>query len=196
MMATKHGRTKRVDAEEFDSVRSSGLIAASLEGDDQLVSATFAADDDDIMLVTNEGRAIRFTADEVRTMGRNAKGVRGVKVDEGQVVSGLSINDANEDGSLFVVTENGFGKRTELSEYSTQGRGGKGVKTAKLSEATGRLVDAVILTGEDEEAVAMSREAQVIRIDTDDISTLGRNTKGVKVMELKEDDGVACLVSL
>jgi DNA gyrase subunit A len=197
MMATRNGRIKRVDATEFDSVRSSGLIAASLEDGDQLVAASFAADEDDIMLVSNTGRAIRFEASEVRTMGRNAKGVRGIKLgDEDRVVSGAVIGNEKESGSLFVVTENGYGKRTELDEYSTQGRGGKGVKTAKLSDATGDLVDAVILTDEEQEAVAMSRDAQVIRIDTDDISTLGRNTKGVKVMELRDDDTVACLVSL
>jgi DNA gyrase subunit A len=196
-MTTKYGRTKRVDATEFDSVRSSGLIAISLEDDDELVSAQFAQDDDEMMIITDAGRAIRFAADEVRTMGRTAKGVRGVKLDDGDaVISGLVVHDENQDGSVFVVTENGFGKRTELEEYSTQGRGGKGVKTANLSDTTGQLVDAVMLTDEDQEAVAMSRKAQVIRIDTDDISTLGRNTKGVKVMELKDDDTVACLVSL
>ncbi|PSO44974.1 MAG: DNA gyrase subunit A, partial [Parcubacteria group bacterium SW_6_46_9] len=166
-MTTKYGRTKRVDATEFDSVRSSGLIAISLEDDDRLVSARFARDDDEMMIVTDAGRAIRFAAEEVRTMGRTAKGVRGVKLDEDDnVVSSLIINEDNHNGSVFVVTESGFGKRTDLYAYSTQGRGGKGVKTADLSEQTGELVDAVLLTEDDDEAVAMSRKAQVIRIDT------------------------------
>jgi DNA gyrase subunit A len=196
-MVTKRGRIKRTDATEFDSVRNSGLIAIGLEDGDSLVSAQIADESDDILLVTGAGKAIRFPAADVRSMGRTAKGVRGVKLDEdGEVISGEIIDEENEDGGLFVITEKGFGKQTELDEYSTQKRGGKGVKTAKLTDATGQLADAVILCDEDEEAVAMSRDAQVIRIDTDDISTLGRNTKGVTVMELKEDDTVSSVISI
>jgi len=108
----------------------------------------------------------------------------------------LVVNDRKADGAVFVITENGFGKKTDLSEYSTQGRGGKGVKTANLSKTTGKLVMAAILTDEDEEVVAMSRDAQVIRFDAGDVSTLSRNTKGVRIMKLHDDDMVASLISL
>lgn len=197
-MVTKHGRVKRVTADSFHDVRSSGIIAITLEDDDQLVSASFARESDEIMLATRAGRAIRFEASEVRTMGRTAKGVRGIKLDDEDdaVVSGMVVGGHNQDGGAFVVTENGFGKKTPLEEYSVQGRGGKGVKTASLSDTTGQLVTATILTDGDEEVVAMSRDAQVIRINADDVSELSRNTKGVRIMRLHEDDTVASLVSL
>lgn len=197
-MVTKHGRVKRVTADSFHDVRSSGIIAISLEDDDQLVSASFADDDDEIMIVTKEGRAIRFAADDVRTMGRTAKGVTGIKLDgkDDAVVAGLVIGSHNKDGAVFVISDNGYGKKTPLESYSVQGRGGKGVKTASLSKATGKLVTAAILTDEDEEVVAMSRHAQVIRFDASDVSELSRNTKGVRIMKLHKDDSVASLVSL
>jgi DNA gyrase subunit A len=197
-MVTKQGRVKRVAADSFADVRRSGIIAITLEDGDQLVSASFARDEDEIMLATRAGRAIRFAAEEVRTMGRTAKGVRGIKLDkkDDEVVAGLVVNDRKADGAVFVITENGFGKKTDLSEYSTQGRGGKGVKTANLSKTTGKLVMAAILTDEDEEVVAMSRDAQVIRFDAGDVSTLSRNTKGVRIMKLHDADMVASLISL
>lgn len=197
-MVTKHGRVKRVEADSFSDVRRSGIIAITLEDDDQLVSASFARDGDEIMLASRAGRAIRFPADEVRTMGRTAKGVRGIKLEDEDdaVVAGMVVRNDNKDGAVFVITENGFGKKTSLDEYSTQGRGGKGVKTANLSSTTGKLVTATILTDEDEEIVAMSRAAQVIRIDASDVSELSRNTKGVRIMKLHDDDSVASLVSL
>jgi len=197
-MVTRQGRVKRVTADSFHDVRSSGIIAISLEDDDQLISASFADDDDEIMLITQEGRAIRFEASEVRTMGRTAKGVTGIKLDgkDDAVVAGLVIGEHNNKGGVFVITENGYGKKTALKNYSLQGRGGKGVKTANLSKATGKLVTAAILTKEDEEVVAMSRHAQVIRFDAGDVSELSRNTKGVRIMKLHDDDIVASLVSL
>lgn len=197
-MVTKHGRVKRVTADSFHDVRRSGIIAITLEDDDQLVSASFADDDDEIMIATKEGRAIRFAASEVRTMGRSAKGVTGIKLDgkDDEVVSGMVVGDHNRDGSVFVISENGYGKKTALENYSVQGRGGKGVKTASLSKTTGKLVTAAILTEADEEVVAMSRDAQVIRFDANDVSELSRNTKGVRIMKLHDDDSVASLVSI
>jgi DNA gyrase subunit A len=131
-------------------------------------------------------------------MGRTAKGVNGIKLDgkDDAVVSGMVVNERKKAGSVFVITENGFGKKTDLSEYSVQGRGGKGVKTANLSDTTGKLVTATILTDEDSEIVAMSRDAQVIRIDVGDVSKLSRNTKGVRIMKLHKNDTVASLISL
>lgn len=197
-MATKGGRVKRVDAKEFYDVRSSGIIAVSLEDDDELVSASFAHEEDDMILVTKFGQAIRFAAEDVRSMGRTAKGVYGIKLDneDDEVVSSVVVTEDNQDGDLFVISEEGFGKKTSLSEYNVQGRGGKGVKTANLSDTTGKLVTGVILTEEDEEVVAMSRDSQAIRIESEDISRLSRNTKGVRVMKLKEGDAVASLVTL
>jgi len=197
-MVTRKGKVKRVTADSFHDVRRSGIIAVTLEDEDELVSASFTRDDDEIMLATRAGYAIRFKADEVRTMGRSAKGVNGIKLGDKDdaVVAGGIINDKKKEGSLFVITENGFGKKTPLSEYSVQGRGGKGVKTANLSKTTGKLVTATILTDEETEIVAMSRDAQVIRIDVNDVSNLSRNTKGVRIMKLHEKDLVASLVSL
>lgn len=197
-MVTKQGVIKRVDAEKFHNVRQSGIIAIGLADDDELVSTSFADDDDEIVLVTKAGRAIRFLAEDVRTMGRSAKGVRGIKLagKDDEVVASLVVSDEDKDSTLFVVTQQGFGKQTKISEYSTQGRGGKGVKTANLSDSTGDLVSATILSEDTEEIVMMSKDSQVIRIEVDDVPVLSRNTKGVRVMKLRDEDTVASLISL
>lgn len=196
-MVTKNGTVKKVDAESFHAVRSSGIIAITLKDDDELVSASFVSEDDDILIVTRNGKAIRFDEDDVRQMGRSAQGVRGIKrKDDDVVIAGEVIDSAVDNQDLFVLSENGFGKKTDVEEYNTQKRGGVGVKTANVTDKTGKLIAARVITKEDSEVIAMSQKSQVIRIDSSEIPDLSRNTQGVKIMKLREDDKVASLISL
>jgi len=196
-MTTKNGTVKRVDAESFHKVRSSGIIAISLDDDDELVSAQFVRDDEDILVVSQNGQAIRFNQSDVRQMGRNAQGVRGMELkDDDTVIAADVVPEDEADASLFVLSDNGYGKKTQLAEYNAQKRGGVGVKTFQITDTTGSLVDARILAEGDEEVVVMSTESQAIRIDADEISQQSRNTQGVNVMELKDDDTAASIISL
>lgn len=197
VMVTKQGTSKKVDAASFHDVRRSGLIAITLEEGDELVSASFARSGDDVMVVTKDGQAIRFDESEVREMGRTAKGVRGIRLNKDDfVVAADTVAEDLKDPHLFVVTENGNGKKTALSEYSTQKRGGKGLKTAKITQKTGPIIAARVVSGEDKEIVAMSRNSQAIRIDLDEVPALGRNTQGVRIMKLREGDKASSLVSI
>jgi DNA gyrase subunit A len=196
-MTTKNGTVKRVDAKNFHKVRSSGIIAISLDDDDELVSAQFVRDDEDILVVSQNGQAIRFNQSDVRQVGRNAQGVRGMELkDDDTVIAADVVPEDEADASLFVLSDNGYGKKTQLAEYNAQKRGGVGVKTFQITDTTGSLVDARILAEGDDEVVVMSTESQAIRIDADEISEQSRNTQGVKVMELKDDDTAASIISL
>jgi len=196
-MTTKNGTVKRVDAKNFHKVRSSGIIAISLDDDDELVSAQFVRDDEDILVVSQNGQAIRFNQSDVRQVGRNAQGVRGMELkDDDTVIAADVVPEDEADASLFVLSDNGYGKKTQLAEYNAQKRGGVGVKTFQITDTTGSLVDARILAEGDDEVVVMSTESQAIRIDADEISQQSRNTQGVNVMELKDDDTAASIISL
>ncbi len=194
-MITKNGVTKRVDAESFHDVRRSGLIAISLKKGDTLVSASFAKDSDDLMIMTRKGQSIRFKASDVREMGRSAAGVKGIKLGaKDEVIDATVINDEKKDGDLFVISANGYGKRTSLSEYKVQKRGGSGIKTVNLTAKTGDLMGAKIIFNDEQEIVAMSKKSQVIRLDSGEVPTLGRSTQGVRIMKLKAGDSVATLI--
>lgn len=197
IMVTKEGTVKRVDAASFHDVRQSGIIAINLSDDDVLISTQFARDDDQIILVTKQGRSIRFQASDVRSMGRTAAGVKGIGLDkDDEVVSMQVIKKGVENPELFVISTNGYGKKTPLEEYSTQNRGGKGVKTFKQGKKTGHLVAARLVHEEKSEVIAMSKNSQVIRIDIDEVPSQSRNTQGVRIMKLRDKDQVASLVSV
>ncbi|MEI6478914.1 MAG: DNA gyrase subunit A, partial [bacterium] len=192
MLVTKQGTGKRVSAESFKDVRRSGIIAIRLDSGDELVSATFVEKDDDVLVVASDGQSIRFKEEDVREMGRNAAGVRVMKLDKGVSVVGSDVvkSDA-KDAKIFVVSSNGFGKKTSIKEYKTQGRGGSGMKTVKVTEKTGSLISAKVITDDFEEAVAISKKSQVIRCSLEEIPTLGRDTQGVRIMRLREGDSLA-----
>jgi DNA gyrase subunit A len=196
-LVTKQGTGKRVSAESFHDVRRSGIIAISLDKGDELVSASFVTKDDTVMLVSSDGQSIRFEASEVREMGRNAGGVRVMKLSKGGVVVGAdSIQKGVKDAEVFVMSSNGYGKKTLISEYKVQGRGGSGVKCVKVTTKTGNLISSKIVDKETEEVIAISKKSQVIRCSLEEIPTLGRDTQGVRIMKLREGDSLASLICL
>lgn len=197
LMVTKGGVGKKTAAKNFHDVRRSGLIAITLKGSDELVSASFVEKGDEAVLVTAKGQSIRFKESDVREMGRNAGGVRVMRLRKSDAIVGTGIISKKYDKpELLVIMEKGYGKKTLLKEYKTQKRGGSGVKTAKITPKTGALMAAHVVTSPDEEVVAISKKSQVIRTDMKEISTLGRQTQGVRIMKLREGDSIASLTCL
>jgi len=201
VMVTKNGIIKKTAIIEFENVRKSGLIAITLKKGDALKNVEKSTGEDEIILVTKLGQAIHFKEKEIRLMGRTAAGVRGIRLKKGDEVVGMDIikNPKSkfqnpklkvEKNYLLVVTENGYGKRTDLREYRLQGRGGAGIKTAKITQKTGDLVASKVLTAE-EDLIVISQRGQVIRAAISTISKLSRATQGVKIMKLEEGDRVA-----
>ncbi len=196
-LVTKQGTGKKVSAESFHDVRRSGIIAIRLDSGDELVSASFVEKGDNVMVVSSDGQSIRFDQEEVREMGRAAGGVRVMKLDKKvSVVGADTIKKGSNDACVFVVSSNGYGKKTELEEYKVQGRGGSGIKTIKVTEKTGDLISARIVNSEFEEAVAISKKSQVIRCGLSEIPTLGRDTQGVRIMKLRDGDSLASVICL
>lgn len=195
LMATKQGKIKKTELRFFKKVRKSGLIAIRLNGDDELRWVKMSQGMNEVMMVTKKGQAIRFQEGDVRSMGRTAAGVRGIKLRAGDEV--VSMNVLYHPGTILVVTEKGYGKRTALSEYKVQNRGGIGIKTAKITGKNGGIVDAKIVDSTDDlDLIAMSAKGQVIRVSVDSIRTMGRDTQGVIVMRMKKDDKIASLTLL
>jgi len=193
VMATKRGTVKKVAADKFHEVRRSGLIAINLEKGDALISAAFVRKGDSVVLVTAKGQSIRFDEKSVREMGRQAAGVRGMKLGAGDGIVGTGVVPKGASGELLVLSSTGYGKRTKLGEYKVQGRGGSGIKTMSITAKTKQLVGAAVLLGEGE-LVAMSKKSQTIRTGLEGIPTLSRATQGVRVMKLREGDSVASFV--
>jgi DNA gyrase subunit A len=192
MMITKHGTTKKSAAESFKDVRRNGLIAIKLDEKDELLSALFVRDEDSVILTTQNGQSIRFNHNDVREMGRTAAGVIGMKLDKGDmIVAADKVPTGAKNAELLIMTANGYGKKTRISEYKVQKRGGSGIKTVKVTEKTGKLMVARIVTMENEELLAVSKDSQVIRTDVTSIPTLGRDTQGVRIMKLREGDSLA-----
>src|SRR3989338_1949804 len=193
-MTTQSGTVKRVAAKSFYEVRRSGLIAIGLDKGDSLISAQFAYKGDDAILVTAKGQSIRFRAMDVREMGRQAAGVRGMKLGGGDSIVGAGlVPKGAKDAELLVLSSTGYGKKTKLSEYKTQGRGGSGIKTMSITAKTKQLVGGAVILGGGE-LVAMSKKSQTIRTGLDEISTFSRATQGVRVMKMREGDSVASFV--
>jgi len=198
MMVTKSGNGKKVAAKNFHDVRRSGLIAIKLADGDELISADFVEKGDEEIIVTSEGQSIRFKESDVREMGRGASGVRLMKLSgKDFVVSAGVIKKSEKTGTLLVVMSNGYGKRSDLKEYKVQKRGGSGIKTAKITPKTGKLIGSkIVISDEEEEIVAISKKGQVIRVSMKEISELGRQTQGVRIMKLREGDAIASLTCL
>ncbi len=204
VMITQDGIIKKTALEEFENVRKSGLIAITLKKDDLLKKVCKSKGEDELILVTKKGVAIRFKEKEIREMGRTASGVKGIRLKKGDKVVGMDVirretrDKRQETGDrrqetksyLLVVTENGYGKRTDLKEYRLQGRGGSGVKTVSITSKTGELVASKVLTGQEEDLIVISQRGQVIRTKISQISKLSRATQGVRLMRLEEGDKV------
>lgn len=195
MLITKGGTAKKMSGESFKDVRRSGIIAIRLDKGDQLVSALLTEKGDEVMLATEKGQSIRFKDGDIREMGRTAGGVRAMKLGKEDEVIGVDvIKNGKKDGFFLTMSANGLGKKTALKEYKVQKRGGSGIKTAKVTPKTGKLIVAKVLGGEEEELIAMSKKGQVIRTSLKDISNLGRQTQGVTIMKLRAGDGIASIV--
>ncbi|MBI4088965.1 DNA gyrase subunit A [Candidatus Kaiserbacteria bacterium] len=199
VLVTEAGSVKRVAARAFADVRRSGIIAINLKKGNRLVSAHHAAEGDTVSIVSAKGQSIRFEAEDVREVGRTAGGVRGMSVRKGdRVVSAEVISAAAKDASLLVVMSKGYGKRTKLSEYKVQGRGGSGMKTANMTPKTGEIIGAKVVVGnlKEEEIVVISKKGQVIRTSVAEIPSLSRATQGVRIMRLYDGDSIASMVAL
>ena len=189
-MATSLGTVKKTSLALFSRPRASGIIAVALEPGDKLVGVAITDGTKDILLFTTAGKAIRFMEDEVRPMGREAAGVRGVKLVDEQRVNALIV--AEEQGYILTASENGFGKLTPLGEFPTHGRGGQGVIALQITDRNGRMVGALQVSLEDE-IMLMSQNGALVRTPVGDISVVGRNTQGVRLIRLEEGDQLSGL---
>ncbi len=201
VMVTKEGTVKRVAIEDFANVRRSGLIAIKLHDGDALGWVRPTTGEDDVMITTAQGQSIRFHEDVVRSMGRGAAGVRGIKLSKkDDVVVGVDTISARdiEEAALLVITENGYGKRTNVTAFKTQGRGGSGIKAGSVTDKTGKIVHAEVVRGDDEvsDLIVTSQQGQVIRIPLGSIPVLGRATQGVRLMQPKKDDFIGAATVL
>ena len=192
-MATKKGIVKKTGLSEFKSMRKGGLIAITLDDDDELIGVKFTDGDRYVILGTRDGMAIAFDEEDVRPMGRNARGVRGIRLREGDAVIGM--DNLHRDADVLTVTEYGFGKRTPTSEYRSQTRGGKGLINMKVTEKTGAVIGLrVVRPGQ--ELMLITSEGIVIRTNIDEISVISRNTQGVMLMKTEVNDKVASLATM
>jgi len=203
LMVTECGIIKKTLLDAFENVRRSGLIAIKLKGNDLMKKVSKTTGEDDVILVTRKGQSIRFKEKQIRPMGRSASGVKGIRLKKDDKVIGSDIilnqKSNNKDQKdqkkqkeyLLVVTENGSGKRTDVKDFRLQGRGGSGIKAAKITPKTGELVFSKVLSGEEEDLIVISRKGQVIRAKITSIPVLGRATQGVRLMRLEEGDKVA-----
>src|SRR5512139_1397325 len=183
-MATAMGTVKKTSLVAFSRPRTAGIIAVGLDEGDKLVGVDITDGKRDVMLFTTEGKAIRFPEDDVRAMGRNAAGVRGIRLPDGEQVISLIIPDPN--GLILTASENGYGKLTPVEEFPVHGRGGQGVIAIQTSERNGKLVGAAQVATTDE-LMLMSSSGTLVRTRASEISILGRNTQGVRLIRL--DDG-------
>jgi DNA gyrase subunit A len=199
IMVTENGTVKKTTFAEFDNVRRSGLLAIKLEKGDALRWVEATTGSDEVIVTTAGGQAIHFKEFDVRPMGRAAAGVRGIKLKTGDLVVGMDVILKNQKGNqLLVISENGYGKRSDLSSYKVQNRGGSGIKTASVTTKTGQLIGAAVVNLDqiEEDVILTSEKGQIIRIPLKEISTLGRATQGVRVMRPQAGDKVSAITVL
>jgi len=184
-MATRNGTVKKTPLQSFSRPRTSGLIALGLEDDDMLIGAAITNGERDVMLFSDSGKAIRFNEADVRAMGRTAKGVRGIRLHKGQRVVSLILPEV--DTFILTASEKGFGKRTSITEFPVYGRGGQGVIAMQCSDRNGRLIGAVQVEANDE-IMLISNQGTMVRTGTDEVSVVGRNTQGVRLIRVHEEE--------
>lgn len=188
--ATKQGTVKKTSLEEFGNIRKVGLIALSLDPDDELIAVRLTDGESKILLTTLQGRSIHFPETEVRPMGRSARGVRGIRLENGDEVIGMDVSD--KDKELFIVTDRGYGKTTRISAFPIHSRGGKGVLTIKTGKRNG-MVSAIRVVDRADEVVLVSAEGIIIRVKVDDVSQQSRYAAGVTLMKLSDEDKVVAI---
>jgi DNA gyrase subunit A len=185
MMCTAKGTVKKTSLDAYSNPRRGGIVAIGIEEEDRLIDAVLTDGTQDIILSKRNGKAIRFNEEDVRPMGRTAHGVRGVTLEEDDAVVGMLA--VRREASLLTATENGYGKRTPISEYRITGRGGKGIISIQTNERNGRVVAALEVVLEDE-VMLITRNGIVIRTRASEISEIGRNTQGVRLIQLESGD--------
>lgn len=191
-MCTKRGVVKKTPFEQYQNVRSSGLIAINLDKDDELKWIRMTSGSNEIIISTSLGQAIRFHESDARPMGRVSRGVRGIRLRTGDLVIGMDVVEAGS--SIFVISESGYGKRTKIDQFTAHKRGGVGIRSAVVNKKTGDLVGVKTLSGDDkQEVIIISKNGQTIRLGLKDTPQLGRATQGVRIMRLNEDDKVVSL---
>ncbi len=190
MMCTRKGNIKKTPISDFANIRRSGINAIGLEDGDILTSVAHTDGTYEVIIGTKQGMSIRFNESEVRSMGRNAMGVRGIRLDKDDIVVGMEVATKKTEKTLLTVCENGYGKRTDLDEYRNQHRGGGGVITIKANERNGNVVG-VYLVEENDDLMVMTEKGKIIRISCDGIRVISRNTQGVRIVRLDENDKIA-----
>lgn len=189
MLATKQGLIKKTKLEEFASIRNDGKIAITLNDGDELISAQITGGEDELLLASSGGKCIRFAEQGVRPTGRTSQGVKSISLDDNESVVDMTI--VKDGAEVMTLTENGFGKRTDISEYRLQSRGGKGIKVGILNDKTGNIVNLKLVTPDDD-IMIISDNGTIIRINASEISKIGRSTQGVRVMRMKGDESKVC----
>ena len=193
LLATRKGIIKKTELAAFSNPRPSGIIALSVEDGDQLIDAVLTSGEDELLIGTGSGMAIHFSEQDARPMGRTAYGVKGIELEEGDTVVSLQV--VRQGGTVLTVTRNGYGKRTALEEYRLQTRGGKGLINIKTSDRNGPVVGVNFLRAE-EQVMLITEKGMIIRLNTADISTIGRNTQGVRLIQLEEGDHLVSVARL
>ena len=191
LMCTARGVVKKTPFEQYQNVRSTGLIAIRLDEGDELKWIKMTTGENEVIISTSQGQAIRFHEKDARPMGRASRGVRGIRLRTGDQVIGMDI--VEKDSSLFVISEYGYGKRTKVSQFTAHKRGGVGIRSAVVNKKTGPLIGVKSLTGLDQEVIIISAQGQTIRLGLRNIPSLGRATQGVRIMRLNEKDSVVSL---
>ena len=198
LMATEKGIIKKSLLKEYDNIRKGGIIALKLMKNDKLIGASLCNKNDEIILATSKGQSIRFSEKDARAIGRSASGVIGIKISNNDNVVSLIVIKTQEEKTkkqIFVISENGFGKRTNLKEYRKQKRGGHGIKTMKITAKTGNLIKSCLVEGE-ESLIAISQKGQILKAPLKGISILGRSTQGVRIMRLNQPDKISAITLL
>ena len=201
-MATKYGIVKKTPLEDFKNVRKSGLIAITLKKGDELKSVAKTTGQEEIIIATKKGQAIRFKEKDIRPMGRTASGIKGIRLAKGDEISGMEVicpsnkEEKKEKQYLLFLTDKGFGKRTDFGEFKTQGRGGSGVKAAKITPKTGEIVGFKVVGGSEEYLIVISQKGQVIRLKIGTVTILKRITQGVRVMKLDASDKIVSFAAI
>ena len=189
LFATKKGIVKKTNISEFENIRTSGKIAISLKDTDELISVKKTTGDDMILMGSNDGRMVKFNENEIRVMGRTASGVRGINLGDSECI-GAEVT--TEDDKILIVSKKGYGKQTNVCEYRTTKRGSKGVKALNITDKNGKLATFKIVN-EDKDVIIVTDTGMIIRMPLDQISTLGRVTQGVKLINLKDNQQVSTM---
>ena len=192
-LATKNGLIKKTDMSEFASIRKGGKIAINLVDDDELIGATLTTGEDDIIVASRKGKCIRFSESDIRCMGRDTMGVRSIKLENGDEV--IDMSKVASDNLILTLSAEGYGKLTDPADYRTQTRGGKGIKAGVFNEKTGDLVGLKVITDPESDIMIICDNGVAIRMHSDEISKIGRNTQGVRLMKIK-DDAKAVMVAV